>query len=101
MVKGREGHCFGGVGFGQSGGKPGDPGGPHLPRRFPASSPLEFGPPEDVVRRLQGSPGARGLAEEVDKFTLRQGMVPADDCIAQVDQEERQPGLPGEGPEVL
>ena len=40
------------------------------------------------------------MPEQVDKFTLRQGMVPADDFIAQVDQEERQPRLTGEGPEV-
>ena len=59
---------------------------------------LEFGPPEDVVRRLQSSPGARRLPEEVGKFTLRQGMVPADDFIAQVDQKERQPASPGRRP---
>ena len=40
------------------------------------------------------------MPEKVGKFTLRQGMVPADDFIAQVDQEERQSRLAGEGPEV-
>ena len=40
------------------------------------------------------------MPEEVGKLILRQGMVPAEDFIAQVAQEERQPRLPGEGPEL-
>ena len=63
---------------------------------------MEFGPPENVVHRAQGfvSARARRLLEELAKFSLRQGMVAAHDFIAEVDQEERQSGFPGEGPEV-
>jgi hypothetical protein len=39
--------------------------------------------------------------QEAGKFALRQGMVESDGFMAQVDQEEGQPGLLGEAPEVL